>query len=57
MQFRIDTLDIAQRNRFVQQLLVEWRRKSAVKTMTMEYSNAKNATDKMKIRQMIRIYT
>jgi len=49
MQLWIDALNIRQRDGLVKQLLIERKRKATVQAMTMEYSNAKNTSDKVKV--------
>lgn len=55
MQIRIDVLDVGQRDRFVEQLLVEWQRETPIQHVIVEHRNAENAPDKVKVRQMFRI--
>jgi hypothetical protein len=52
----VDSFDIAQRDGFVQQLLVEWKSESGVETVTVEHSNAKYPSHKVEVREMVRIY-
>lgn len=56
MQFWINAFNIRQCYRLIEQLFIERCRKSAIQTVSMEYSNAQNPSNKVKIRQMIRIY-
>jgi len=52
VQVRIDVLQIVQRNRFRQQLLVEWKSETAIKVMPVKYCNTNYPTDKVKVRKM-----
>lgn len=56
MEFWIDRFNIAQRDGLVQQLFVEWKRKSSVKTVPVKHSNAQYPSHKVEVREMIGIY-
>lgn len=56
MEIWIDRFNVAQRDGLVQQLLIEWKRKSSVKTVAMKYSNAQYSSHKVEVREMIGIY-
>uniref|UniRef100_A0A8W7PVX9 Uncharacterized protein n=1 Tax=Anopheles coluzzii TaxID=1518534 RepID=A0A8W7PVX9_ANOCL len=49
MPIRIDVLDVGQRDRFVEQLLVERQRETPIQHVIVEHRNAENAPDKVKL--------
>uniref|UniRef100_A0A182UZK7 Uncharacterized protein n=1 Tax=Anopheles merus TaxID=30066 RepID=A0A182UZK7_ANOME len=48
MQIRIDVLDVGQRDRFVEQLLVERQRETPIQHVIVKHRNAEYAPDKVK---------
>jgi hypothetical protein len=55
MKFRINSLNIREGNWFVKELFVERKGETCVKTVTVKDSNAKNSSDKVEIRKVIRV--
>lgn len=53
MQLRVNTLDVVQRDRFVEQHLVERCGEAPVHIMSMKHSHADHSACKVKVRQVL----
>lgn len=53
MEVSVDALNVWQRDRFVQQLLIERKCEASVEAVTMKHSDAQNSSNEVEVREMI----
>lgn len=55
MKLRVDSLDVRQRDRLVQKLLVERKRKASVQAVSVEHGDAEDPSDEVEVGKMVRV--